>query len=234
MGKTNSIPSHVGLILDGNRRWAQAHDLPTFEGHNRGVDAFLKCAPLFFDAGVRYISVFIFSTENWKRTPQEVKYLMRLFLTMAETKIDDLHKRGIRTVFLGRRDKLNQKLVDAIEVAEQKTANNQEGTVAFCLNYGGTYEVIDAFKRLIKARIDVDTLEPSDLDAYLYHPELPPVDVVVRTSGELRLSNFMIWRTTYSEFISIKKNWPDFGESDVSLVLREYAKRERRHGGDKK
>lgn len=228
----SAIPTHVGIILDGNRRWAKAHNLPALEGHQRGVDTFINVVPLFFEAGVKFVSVYVFSTENWKRTPKEVSYLMGIFTTMAKTKLNELHRRGIRAVFVGRREGLSSRLLRAIEAAEEQTAKNTKGTVAFCLNYGGTYELVDAFKELLRANVNADSLEPKDIAAHLYHPELPALDLVVRTSGEQRLSNFMLWRAAYAELLWLDKHWPDFNKSDVKLVLQEYTKRERRHGGN--
>lgn len=230
MSPATVVPAHIGLILDGNRRWAKANGLPTLAGHDRGYDTFIKVAPAFFERGVKYLSAFIFSTENWRRTQQEVSYLMGLFHKLAKDRLQELDAKNIRALFLGRHAALDKKLTVALEAAEAKTKDNSGGTVAFCLNYGGTYEIADAVKAIVAAKAKAEDIEPALITKHLYHPELPKLDLVVRTSGEQRLSNFMLWRAAYAELMFLDKHWPDVDESDVEAILAEYAERQRRFG----
>ncbi len=230
MTEATAIPAHLGMILDGNRRWAKEHGLPTLEGHRKGADNLHDIAVCAFDRGVQYVSAYVFSTENWQRTEKEVNYLMGLVSKMLDRYLDEFHERGIRVVVLGRREGLRRKVLDSLTKSEEQTANNTKGTLAFCFNYGGREEIVDAAKQLIAAGTAADEITPALFDEMLYHPEVPPVDLLVRTSGEHRLSGFMLWRAAYAELLFTDKYWPDYSEEDLDEALAEYASRKRRFG----
>ena len=232
MSEANSIPVHVGVILDGNRRWAKDNGLSGLEGHRKGYENLKTIVNhALLDRGVKYVSAYIFSTENWNRAKEEVSYLMDLAFWVATNEVKEIHKDGIRVLFLGSKDKISNKLLKAIEKAEKLTAQNTNGTVAICFNYGGQQEITEAVKAYAVAGNNVQDLNPTELGKYLYAPEVPPVDMIIRTSGEQRLSNFMLWRAAYSELYFVDKHWPAFTVDDLDGALQEYARRERRFGG---
>ncbi len=224
------IPQHVGLILDGNRRWARERGLPTLDGHSRGYDNLKDVAKLAIDRGVRYVSAYIFSTENWNRTPKEVKYLMDLAYRMLTKDVAELNREQIRVVWVGSRDKVSQKLITAIEKAEEATQGNARGTLALCFNYGGQDELVDAARRIAAKNLQPEEITREVLEEALYAPEVPPVDLLIRTSGEQRLSGYMLYRAAYAELYFTDQYWPDFTEEDLDAALAEYVRRERRHG----
>lgn len=230
MSDSIAIPAHLGMILDGNRRWAKDRGLPTLEGHRKGADNLHDIAVAAFDRGVDYVSAYVFSTENWSRTEKEVSYLMGLVSSMLDKYLDEFHERGVRVVVLGRRAGLRRKVLAALARSEETTANNTKGTLAFCFNYGGKEEIIDATKQLIASGKTAAEITPELFDQMLYHPEVPPIDLLVRTSGEHRLSGFMLWRASYAELAFVDKHWPDFSEADLDEVLAEYGNRKRRFG----
>lgn len=225
------IPKHIGFIVDGNRRWAKQRGLPTFNGHAKGYDIVKEIMIATFDAGVEFASVYVFSTENWKRSEDEVGKLMGLFLKVLTSDLGIFDKNNIRLKILGSRDKLSKSILKAIDNAEQKTANNTAGTLALCFNYGGQLEIVDAVKKIVKSSVAADDITTDLIEQNLYSPEIPPIDIVVRTSGEQRLSNFMLWRSAYSEMMFIDKMWPDMTKDDVMDIISEYSKRSRRFGG---
>lgn len=228
---SNQIPKHVGVILDGNRRWAKQHNLPTLDGHRQGAEVFKKVALAAFDRGVEYLSGYIFSTENWRRTEEEVAYLMKLVVKGVEQYLDEFHKRGIKIVCIGRKDQLSSSVLKSIKKTEEKTKDNDRGVLVLCFNYGGHQEIIDATKAIIREGIAAEDIDESVFSRYIYHPEIPPVDLLIRTSGEQRTSGFMLWRADYAELIFSQKLWPDFGDSDLAAAIDEYIKRKRRFGG---
>lgn len=227
----DGIPQHVGYIVDGNRRWAKIHGLPAYEGHLAGYNAIVEIVLASVDAGVKYVSAYTFSTENWKRSELEVSKIMGLVLRLLTSDIDILQENDIRLKVLGSRDRLSKSILKAIDEAESKTAENTRGTLAVCFNYGGQLEIADAFKKIVQEGIALEDITPKLISEHLYVPEVPPLDVVVRTSGERRMSNFMLWRAAYSEFIFLEKLWPDMTKSDVAGILEEYSRRDRRIGG---
>jgi undecaprenyl diphosphate synthase len=228
---TDRIPRHIGYIVDGNRRWAKAHGLPTYEGHLAGYNAIQEIAKASFDGGVEYVSAYIFSTENWKRSEQEVSKLMGLVLKLLTSDLHLFDENNIKLRVLGSHINVSEKILKAIDAAEERTASNTGGTLAICFNYGGQLEIADACKKLIQANIAAEDVTPEMIAESLYAPEVPPLDLVVRTSGEQRLSNFMLWRAAYSEFLFLEKNWPDMTKDDVTAILEEYSRRDRRIGG---
>lgn len=227
-----SIPTHLGFIMDGNRRWAKARQLTTFEGHMEGYNAARRVSEACFEAGVKFVSLYAFSTENWRREANEVSYLMKLLaLAVSAKEIAYFKKNGIRLRFLGRRDHIEGKLLKAMEKGEAATSNLTEGTLAICLDYGGQQEIADAARQCIADGLDADDITPAAIEQRLYAPDIPPIDMVARTSGEQRISNFMLWRIAYSEFLFLTKHWPDMTKADVTAIIEEYGQRSRRFGG---
>lgn len=229
--ETTAVPRHVGYIVDGNRRWAKQHGLPTYEGHLAGYNALKEVAFETLAAGAEYMSAYVFSTENWKRSADEVKRLMSLTLKVLSSDITLFNEHNVRLKVIGSREGVDRKILKAIDAAEAETAGNTGGIFALCFNYGGQREVVDAVKKIVQSGVTADEIDESLISENLYASEVPPVDLVVRTSGEQRLSNFMLWRAAYSELIFLKKNWPDMTKEDVTAIMNEYAKRHRRFGG---
>lgn len=227
---TPDVPRHLGLILDGNRRWAAEKGLRPFEGHRRGYLRLRKIALAAFDRGIEYVSAYVFSTENWSRSDDEVAYLMDLLQWVATYELNRLHRRNIRVLFLGTETGLSNKLVVAIRAAEIKTAHNTGGTLVLCLNYGGQQELVDAVAGLIRSGTAPEAVTPELVTQYLYGPSLPPLDLIIRTSGEQRLSGFMLWSAAYAELKFVLKNWPAFTVRDLEAALADYSQRQRRFG----
>lgn len=225
------LPQHIGYIVDGNRRWARMHGLPTYEGHLAGYNAITEVALATFDAGVPFVSAYIFSTENWKRSEDEVGKLMSLVLRLLTTDVAVLEKNNVRLKVLGSPEGVSEKILAAIADAEERTKDNTHGTLALCFNYGGQLEIADACKKIVQSGVAPEDITPELVAKNLYQPEIPPIDMVVRTSGEQRLSNFMLWRAAYSEFLFLEKQWPDMTKEDVTAILEEYERRGRRFGG---
>lgn len=225
-----TVPSHLGLILDGNRRWANNNNLPTLEGHRRGSEVLRDRTLDLINSGVEYVSAYVFSAENWKRTEEEVKYLMSLVASVVEEYLELFHKEGIKIIVLGRRHGLRSKVVKAIEKAEKRTVDNARGVLALCLNYSGQEEIIDSIKNIIRLGVPVDEITSEKISKNLYHPELPEIDMIIRTSGEQRLSGFMTWRSQYAELFFSDKLWPDFSSNDVEEALAWFSERSRRFG----
>ena len=226
----SDIPTHVGFILDGNRRWAREHGLPKYEGHLAGYNAIKEVSQAAIEAGVEHVSIYAFSTENWKRSESEVKKLMALTL---KSLISDLHifqENNIRLRFLGSREGLNAKIVDAIEKAEAQTSTNTAGNLSVCFNYGGETEIVDAVKKIVQSGIHEEDITADLITKNIYSPEIPQLDLIVRTSGEQRLSGFMLWRAAYAELLFLDKNWPEMTKADVTDILERYAQRQRRFG----
>jgi undecaprenyl diphosphate synthase len=226
----DNVPNHLGLIMDGNRRWAKEKGLRPFEGHRRGYLRLKRIAEAAFDRNVHYVSAFVFSTENWNRSKEEVAYLMDLLYWVSTVELNKLNKRNIKIVFVGTKNGLSRKILDAIKVGEEKTVNNTGGTLVLCLNYGGQQELSDAFANLIRQGITADQVTPEIINKNLYDPSLPPLDLIIRTSGEQRLSGFMLWSAAYAELKFVLKYWPAFTVADLEEALQDYAQRHRRFG----
>jgi undecaprenyl diphosphate synthase len=229
MSDNPAAPRHIGLILDGNRRWAKQRGLPTMKGHKAGYDILRDLAIYTLkERKIQFLSAYVFSTENWQRAEEEVGYLMRLVHRALSDYLDEFHRNNIRIVVLGSRDRLSKKLIEAIETAETRTADNDGGTLALCFNYGGHYELTEAVNKLLQSKRSSVTAE--DIAQALYHPEVPPVDLIIRTSGEQRLSGFMLARAAYSELLFLPKFWPDFTKQDIDDAIDEFKSRQRRYG----
>ena len=229
-GAESGVPVHVGLILDGNRRWAKANGLPAVEGHRQGAETFKSIIEDIYRSGVKYISAYVFSTENWSRTQDEVSYLMKLLLQVVKRDLAELSAKGIRVVVLGSRDQISKEVDEMLDKVEATTANNTKGTLALCFNYGGQLEVVDAVKALVKEGAKADEITVESISEHVYHPEVPPVDMIIRTSGEKRLSNFMLWRASYAELFFTDTYWPDFKAEEWHTMLADYVARHRRFG----
>jgi undecaprenyl diphosphate synthase len=226
----SATPTHLGLILDGNRRWARERGLRPFEGHRRGYFRLKKIALAAFERNIPYVSAFVFSTENWKRNEKEVAYVLDLLQWVATHEIRTLHKKNIKVLFLGAEMGLSESLLKAIRKAEVRTADNTAGTLVLCLNYGGQQELSDAVSSLIRSGVQADQVTPELITKHLYGPSLPPLDLIIRTSGEQRLSGFMLWSAAYAELKFVLKYWPAFTVADLEAALRDYAMRQRRYG----
>jgi len=231
MGEVKAaVPEHLGLIIDGNRRWAREHGLPLPEGHRQGYLTLRTITAAALKRGVRYLSAYVFSNENWKRDEQEVRDLMKLLSWVLKHEVKQLHKEGIRLRVAGSRMRLGAAMVRAILHAEDMTKDNTRGTLLLCLDYGGQQEIVDAVKRIAASGIEPDEITPELITHHLYAPDVPAPDLIIRTSGEQRLSNFMLWGSAYSELAFPEKNWPDFTEQDLNSILADYAARHRRFG----
>jgi len=225
-----AIPRHVGYIVDGNRRWAKKHGLPAYEGHLAGYNALKDVGIATLEAGAEYMSAYVFSTENWKRSADEVKRLMGLTLKVVSSDVPVFNKYNVKLKIIGSYEGVDPKIVKAMEKAEAATADNTGGTFALCFNYGGQQEIVDAVKKIVQSGVSEDDITPELIAENLYVPHVPPLDVIVRTSGEQRLSNFMLWRAAYSEFIFMDQMWPDMTKDDVTAIMKEYSRRQRRFG----
>ena len=223
-------PRHIGFILDGHRRWAQEHGIPLLEGHRQGYKNFKKIGLAALDRGVECVSAYVWSKENWQRSAEEVGYIMKLLLWVAKHELKEIHERGVRICFLGNDERLDPKILKAIKHAETVTKDNTKGTLALCLNYGGQQEIVDATKAIIKEGIAPAEITPERFESFLYAPEIPPVDLLIRSSGEQRISGFMLWRIAYAELMFVDKKWPDFSIEDLDAALAEYSSRQRRFG----
>lgn len=217
---------HLGIIADGNRRWAKAQGLPTIEGHKRGLDAIKKLVGAADKAGIKYLTFYVFSTENWGRSTDEVSYIMKLAETRILKYAKELKENNARMIILGSKNRISPKLASTIEEAEKLTADCTGITVCFCFNYGGEQEIADA----ATIAASEGEITPETIRKHLYHPEIPNIDMVVRTSGEERLSGFMLWRAAYAEFLFLKKFFPEMEGEDIKEILKIYENRNRRFG----
>jgi len=224
-------PRHVAIIMDGNGRWAKARWLPRAAGHRAGVQVLTPLLETAGELGVEVLTLYAFSTENWTRPETEVSTLMSLFLETARGKVPELNERGARLRFVGRREHLPESVRSAIREAEALTAANDKLDVYIALNYGGRSEIVDAARRMISAGLDPEDINEETFARYLYAPEAPEVDLVIRTSGELRVSNFLLWQIAYAEFYVTDTLWPDFSAGEFRRAVESFASRSRRRGG---
>ena len=230
--QTSALPAHLGFIIDGNRRWAKQHGIPSYEGHLAGYNALKDVLYEAFDRGVQYVSVYAFSTENWKRAEEEVGYLMKLTLRMVKADLHELIERGIRFRHVGDKDSLPPKVAKAMAEAEEKTRHLTDGTLCACFNYGGQHEIAVAARKCVEDGLAPEEVNEQAIAERLYVPDVPPIDMMVRTSGEQRISNFMLWRIAYAELMFLDKLWPTMTKDDVTTIIEEYAHRNRRFGGN--
>lgn len=221
---------HLGIIPDGNRRWAKARGLPKFEGHRRGYEKFKQVGEWAQERGIETLTFYAFSTENWKRSKQEVSYLMNLFREMMKRDILGLHKRGIRLRVIGAIAELAKDLQRLIADAMAMTKQNRRSTLNVAINYGGRSEILQAVRNLLRRRLQPAEVTEASFSRALFTAGEPDPDLIIRTSGEKRLSGFLTWQSAYSELHFVKKHWPDFSERDLDAALSEYARRQRRFG----
>jgi undecaprenyl diphosphate synthase len=221
----------VAIIMDGNGRWAERQGLPVAEGHRAGTRALRRTVEAAIDLGLETLVVYAFSTENWSRPAGEVSSLMDIFGETIERELPDLVRQGVRTRFIGRRDRASAELREQMARLEDETAGNDRLNLWVALDYGGRAEIVEATRRLVESGIEPSELDENVLRANLYAPELPDPDLLIRTSGELRISNFLLWQLAYSELVFVDTLWPDFGHAELQQALAAYAQRRRRFGG---
>ena len=230
------IPNHIGIIMDGNGRWAKERGLVRTMGHKRAIETLKELCLHMADVGVKYCSLYAFSTENFKRDISEVEFLMNLFITSFEKEFEFLKEKKVKVVFSGRREPLPEKVLAAMDKIVDDTKENTDLVLNICLNYGSHAEIIDTTKKICEmykdGKVSIDDIDEEFIQKNLYQ-DLPPLDYVIRTSGELRLSNFMMWQASYAEFYFPKTYFPDFNSEEFDKAILEFNKRNRRFGGIK-
>jgi undecaprenyl diphosphate synthase len=221
----------IAIIMDGNGRWARRRGLPVAAGHRAGTRALRRTVEAAIELGVQSLCVYAFSTENWSRPPEEVDDLMEIFVETIERELPDLARQGVRVRFMGRRDRATEALGAKMAELEDETASNERLQLWIAFDYGGRAEIVEATRRLVEEGIDPRDIDENAIAARLYAPEMPEPDLLIRTSGEFRLSNFLLWQLAYTELMFVETLWPDFGERELQHALAEYAGRRRRFGG---
>lgn len=234
INKELKIPRHVGIIVDGNGRWAQERGLSRSRGHDAGYKNLKRLGKYILSSGVEILSVYLFSTENFKRDKEEVDHLMKLFLRLFKKEEKFFIDNNIRVVVSGRNDNLDEEVIKARDHMIEITKNNTGGILNICFNYGGRAEIVDAVKKIVDNNISINNIDEDLIGKYLYNPLVRDIDLLIRTSGELRLSNFMLWQVSYAELYFSRVNFPDFSEGDFDMAIEEYTNRDRRFGGIKK
>ena len=225
------IPTHVGCVMDGNGRWATKRGLRRTDGHAAGEEALFDTVQGALDLGIRWLTVYAFSTENWKRPIDEVRFLMRFNEDILLRRRDELAKQGVRIRFAGRRDwRVPRRLLKRQDEAVALTARNDTLTLTFAFNYGGRAEIVDAVRQLVRDGVDADKIDEKAIARRLYHPDMPDPDLVIRTSGEFRISNVRVWELAYAELVFTDVLWPDFRRENLADAVREYQRRDRRYG----
>ncbi|WP_448852253.1 isoprenyl transferase [Corynebacterium sp. 335C] len=231
------VPRHIALVMDGNGRWAQERGMKRTEGHKRGEAVLMECVDACLEMGVEHLSAYAFSTENWRRSADEVRFLMGFNRDVLRRRRDELHDKGVRVRWAGRRPRLWRSVIRELEAAEELTKDDSMMTLYMCVNYGGRAEIADAAKKLAR-EVAAGRIRPDDIDEKLFataldEPDMPDVDLFLRPSGEMRLSNFLPWQAAYAEFVFQDTLFPDFGREDLRAAVVEYAGRDRRFGGVK-
>ena len=232
--KLDRVPRHVALVMDGNGRWAKQRGLPRTQGHEAGEHALFDCVEGAIEAGVEWLSAYAFSTENWKRSPEEVRFLMGFNENVLIRRRDEMHALGVRVRWAGRRERLWPRVIKRLEEAEELTKRNKVLTLTMCVNYGGRAEIVDAIRRIANdardGRLNPDRVTEKTLARNLDEPDMPDVDLFIRTSGEQRASNFLLWQAAYAEYVFQDKLWPDYDRRDLWEACEEYVNRNRRFG----
>jgi undecaprenyl diphosphate synthase len=233
-GPEGAIPRHVAIIMDGNGRWAKARGLPRTIGHREGAEALRRVVRAAAEFGVGYLTVFGFSSENWKRPPEEVTDLMGLLRLYLRKEIAEIDENGVRLRVIGDRDRLSEDIIQLIEEAERRTAGNTRLNLTVALSYGGRAEIVRAARQLANAvragSLDPDDIDEAALQRHLFTADMPDPDLVIRTSGEKRISNFLLWQCAYAEYVFMDKLWPDFAGEDLKMAIAEFGGRKRRYG----
>ncbi len=226
------LPTHVAVVMDGNGRWAQQRGLARTDGHAAGEEALFDAVEGALELGIRWLTVYAFSTENWKRPVDEVRYLMGYNESMLVRRRDELNERDVRIRFVGRRDwRVPRRLIRRMDEALDLTARNRTMTLTIAFNYGGRAEIVDAVRALVASNVPASRIDERSIRKHLYDPEMPDPELVVRTSGEYRISNFLLWELAYSELVFSEVLWPDFRREHLFEAVREYQRRDRRFGG---
>ncbi len=231
MENTTNLPRHVAIILDGNGRWAEQRGLPRLEGHRIGVKNVRPIVRHLKDQGIPFVTLYAFSTENWTRPADEVSGIFGILERIVATEARELHKNGVRILHIGRPEGLSTKLQKSIKDGIKLTENNTDMTLVLAFNYGGRAEIVDAARKLIVSGVPADSLDEKTFAKYLYNAGLPDVDLLIRTGGEIRTSNFLIWQAAYAEYYFTPVLWPDFNSSELDKALEAYSQRKRRFGG---
>ncbi len=228
----NQIPTHVACVMDGNGRWAQARGLKRTDGHAAGEEALLDVVNGALDLGVEWLTVYAFSTENWRRPTDEVRFLMHFNESLLLRRRDELHEKDVRIRFIGRRDwRVPKRLLRQMDESEKLTTNNKTLTLTVAFNYGSQAEIVDAVKQICESGVDPSDIDEALIARHLYDPEMPEVDLWVRTSGEHRISNYLIWQSAYAELVFVDTFWPDFRAEHLRSAVGEFQSRTRRFGG---
>ena len=229
------VPNHIAVVMDGNGRWAKDRGLPRTAGHEAGEASLMDCIYGSLELGVKWLSAYAFSTENWRRSPEEVRFLMNFNRDVIRRRRDEMNDMGVRIRWAGRRPKLWRSVIEELEACETLTKKNSKLTVTMCVNYGGRAEIVDAVSAIAlevaAGRIDPNKVTERTVKKYLDEPDMPDVDLFVRSSGEQRLSNFLLWQSAYSEFVFLPTLWPDFDRRHLWHACEIYASRDRRYGG---
>ncbi len=226
-----SIPKHIAIIMDGNGRWAKEKGKLRVEGHKKGAENIEKIIDYSIKLGVKYLTVYAFSTENWKRPEVEVKALMKLFAKYLEDKKEELKKQGVKLLVTGTEENIPNKLLKKIRDTEEYLSDCNQITFNIAFNYGGRKEIVDGINKILKENRGNEEINEEEFKKYMYRPEIPDPELVIRTSGEFRVSNFLLWEIAYSEFYVTNVYWPDFDEREYDLAIASYNKRDRRFGG---
>jgi undecaprenyl diphosphate synthase len=226
------LPVHVGCVMDGNGRWAQKRGLPRTEGHAAGEEALFDAVEGMLELGIRWFTVYAFSTENWRRPPDEVRFLMNFNQDLLARRRDELDGKGVRIRFAGRRDwRVPRRLLRRIQESEALTRDNRRLTLTMAFNYGGRAEIVDSVRALVASGVSASRVDERAIRGHLYYPDAPDPDLVIRTSGEFRISNFLLWQLAYSELVFSDVLWPDFRRQHLFEAVREFQRRDRRYGG---
>jgi undecaprenyl diphosphate synthase len=229
------VPDHVAIVMDGNGRWANARGLPRVKGHEMGEASLLDVVAGGIEIGVKHISAYAFSTENWRRSPDEVRWLMGFNRDVIRRRRDEMNSWGVRVRWAGRRPRLWRSVINELEAAEELTRNNDVITLTMCVNYGGRAEIADAAKMIAReaaaGRLDPERVDERTIARYLDEPDLPEVDLFMRSGGEQRTSNFMLWQSAYAELMFMDELWPDVDRRTLWKAVEQYAQRDRRYGG---
>ncbi|MBI2909451.1 MAG: di-trans,poly-cis-decaprenylcistransferase [Chloroflexi bacterium] len=230
-GSIEPIPNHVAIVMDGNGRWAKQRGLPRLAGHRAGTENVRRIIETFDRYGVKYLTLYAFSTENWGRPREEVMGLMGILERVIGKETRDLHRKGVRIRHLGRLDGLSRTLQESVRKAVELTRDNTRMTLSVAFNYGGRAEIVDGVRRIVAEGIPPEKVDEALVSDHLYTAGLPDPDLIIRTAGEMRLSNFLIWQAAYSEYYSTPTLWPDFNDKEVETALLAYSQRQRRFGG---
>ncbi len=226
--KTNL--KHIAIIMDGNRRWAKERNLPSAVGHKKGVEALKKTLRACNDFGIKYLTVYAFSTENWKRTKEEVNFLMELLAITLTNELEEMHSEGVKITFIGDTKKLSDKLQQILKNSVEKTKNNKGVHLQIAFNYGARNELVHAVKSIINENIKSDEITEDVISKHLYTKDVPDPDLLIRTGGETRISNYLLWQIAYSEILIMPEFWPEFGKEALVKAIEEFDKRQRRYG----